>query len=408
MDAMSDLTRVERELSDAIASDGLKEQNEACADAIKLTDALPQSAGGSSKDSTFFQTEKLLSYLSDERDLSGKAVKQNKRMGPKGDDAETRKLVHSILAERSGELRATSSEECCADLVGALVGEPLFEAKPWVGSSADSTTHMDEVQQTLFNAVRKRLPCLIAEKVRSKASKDGTVLRQPSSSSPAEGEYEQLARSLQERVATAMHLDAEDASCFVEVSKLEAKLKAYSAIARHLLDQNERLRRVASAEKLHASHLEDVASSLTVVHDRLASRLECCSTLLTSTSPSAVSAKAPPGTAAHAEDSTTTDLESAFDELCEERLRAAAASTEAVGKREDEQKEIEELAYDLVVELNEACQGSVKTWCMNQASLVKPDRVRAMKRELFREFHEDPERFLRRVRSAQEGACRDS
>lgn len=399
-----DLTRVERELRDAIAADGLKELNEACDAALKLTDALPRSAGGSSKDSKFFQTEKLLSYLSDERDLSRKAVKQNKRMGPKGDDAETRKLVRSILAERSGELHATSSEECCADLVGALVGDPLFEAKPWVGPSADSTTHMDRVQQTLFNAVRKRLPRLVAEKVRSKASKDATVIRQPSSSSsPADGEYEQLARSLEERVATAMRLDAEDARCFVEVCKLEAKLQAYSAIAGHLLEQNERLRRVASAEKLHASHLEDVASSLTVVHDRLASRLECCSTLLTATSSSAVNAKAPQGTAAHAE-----DLESAFDELCEERLRAAAASTEAVGKREDAQKEIEELADDLVVELNEACQGSVKTWCMNQASLVKPDRVRAMKRELFREFHEDPERFLRRVHSAQKGACQDS
>lgn len=413
MKIISDLQRLERELRDAVASDGLKEPNQACDAAVKLTNALPRSAGGSSKDGEFFQTEKLLSYLSDERDVSGRAVKQNKPnglrlKGGKGDDAEARRIVRLILAERSAERSATSSEECCADLVGALAGDSLFEAKPWVGSSSDSATHMDKVQQTLLNTVRKRLPRLIAEKVRAKASKDVTVVC-PSSSSPPEGEYGQLARSLQKRVETTMRLDAEDASCFVDVAKLEAKFEAYAAIARHLLAQNARLRRVAAADKLHASHLENVASGLSVVHDSLASRLEQCSSLVAATTSAALDTTiVPQGTEAHSADLIAMHHESAFDELCTERLRTAIARTEAVGKLEEEQEKIEELADALSAELNEACQGSVKTWCMNQASLVKPDRVCAMTRELFREFHEDPERFLRRVHSAQKGAGRDA
>lgn len=413
MKTISDLERLERELRDAVASDGLKEPNQACDAAVKLTNALPRSAGGGCKDGEFFQTEKLLSYLSDERDVSGKAVKQNKpnglrRKGRKGDDAEARRIIRSILAERSAELNATSSEECCADLVGALVGDSLFEAKPWVGSSLDSARHMDKVQQTLLNSVRKRLPRLIAEKVRSKANKDVTVVCQ-SSSSPPEGEYDQLAQSLEKRVATTMRLDAEDANCFVDVAKIEAKFEAYAAIARQLLAQNGRLRRIAAADKLHVSHLENVASGLSAVHDSLAARLEQCSSLVAATTSAALDTTIiPEGTEAHSADLTATHLKIAFDELCTERLRTAVVRTEAVGKLEEEQEKIQELAEALSAELNEACQGSVKTWCMNQASLVKPDKVCAMTRELFREFHEDPERFLRRVHSAQKGACRDA
>lgn len=367
----------------------------------------------------FLNVGELLTSLRAEKSRCDKLCKQAKttslrRTRPKesagvdsttGVDNDINRLIPAILADGSDEFVAQGQGKLCAELVSILTGDDsaALDLKVWTAttSSAQYVSHPKQLELNKLSVVFAALPRLIEERVRALLSGDDNV--EKSCVSPT---TRQLPKELAERMLLSARLDTEDARGCSDILKLLASFDKRVATVRELLDQNDRLRDIEASEKKCQLRVDDVLNGVSRLRNILASRQEKCKSLVAKAAANAGQRGGAAAAAAQPEEAKSdpsTDYGTALEERCKKLLFSARAHVGAIGRMEDKEAAMHARAEGLAARITEGCQGSPETWCRNMRAAVHRDKKVTIVYELFKEFHSNPTRFAKRMRSAMRG-----
>ncbi|KAH7979247.1 hypothetical protein HPB49_008813 [Dermacentor silvarum] len=394
----------------AVDYEACRKANEALSDVIgnvvgKINDlvASPALLGGTQEGGP--NADPVLHYLEAERKLWDfinkdtyfavplQAQGATVNCAPLEDDQEVQRLVAAVL-DKGADFRASSREQCCAELVGLLTEDyaAVEAVKPWSACEPRyDQRRPTQVDRVLFNVTCSALPRLIEDSTREWLSEVGDDEDHDETSQAAS-----LAKDLARYARLAAVLDVEEACCASDILDLRAEFGKRAAVVRTLLAQQQRLRRVQEYCEQRGKLVGKVTRSVSDLRDHLASRVKQCKSLIAlgdAKPQQEAAAECPEGESA-------ADDGAALDKRCAELTTAAALKLRVIEEMERKRKSISELADRLEADLAATCQGSVDTWCDGVRAGTRRNVELHFISALFVEFQTDPDRFLRRMRAA--------
>ncbi|KAH8039833.1 hypothetical protein HPB51_009089 [Rhipicephalus microplus] len=152
-------------------------------------------------------------------------------------------------------------------------------------------------------------------------------------------------------------------------------------------------------------HVQDLlAERVSALRDSLASRVRLCKSVVAK----AIDARARQENATDAAVATTAacsvndSLATGVSRLCSELVAAMAAKVDQLDEMALRRQRANELVDRLEEDMNARCQGSVSKWFDDIHAYIdeKDDKNLLIKRALLIEFHQNPQRFVARMKSA--------
>ncbi|KAL3258990.1 hypothetical protein MRX96_016652 [Rhipicephalus microplus] len=319
--------------------------------------------------STESEADPLLSYLDAEKMLCPRkrinikaALRRRLRTRPENGDSasppieeysELIQRVESVVLGKAAEYKACSEEEYCAWLVSELT-DVNVDAESWTALSSDARYAKGPMllHRALLKAARVALPRLVKQQVRDGLEKNKET---------------RLPKELARCATLAMKIDVDGARNCLHVQDLLAK-------------------------------------RVSALRDSLASRVRLCKSVVAK----AIDARARQENATDAAVATTAacsvndSLATGVSRLCSELVAAMAAKVDQLDEMALRRQRANELVDRLEEDMNARCQGSVSKWFDDIHAYIdeKDDKNLLIKRALLIEFHQNPQRFVARMKSA--------
>lgn len=358
----------------------------------------------SSHDDTKSEADPLLSYLDAEKKLCTKerieiaALRRRLVTRPgNGDsaappiDSELIRRIKSIVSGTAAEYKECSEEEYCAVLVRELT-DVYVDAESWTQSSSDArhAKRPTLLHRALLKAARVALSRLVEKQVR-----DGL----------GENNETGLPKELARCATVAVKMDVDGARNCLHVQDLLAKREKLAARVRTLLARETRLRRVRENVEQSERLLANVTQGVSALRDSLASRVRLCKSVVAK----AIDARARPENATDAAVASTPvcldqdPVATSVHQLCSQQVAAMAAKVDQLDEMALRRQRANELVDRLEVDMIARCQGSTSKWLDDVLADIseKQDKNLFLKRALLIEFHENPQRFVARMKSAR-------
>ncbi|CAN7997226.1 unnamed protein product [Ixodes hexagonus] len=367
-----------------------------------------------------FEEKELRSYLALERKLVTTAVARipavHKDEQPEASATTTTQCkallrgYDALKAVRDKDLLRfsnASKDTCCAELVNQLVcpEEKRFDCDTWAVSastpvSASENLPASSARNVLIPAaIAATLGELVTANLRSKLD---DVLQSAAHRSDltedSKTELLQDAGDLGEQVAKSCVFDITEARYSREVGKATGLYNSRVELLKQLAEQNARLRRVWATQQRRIAAAEAVWSHVAEADEILRSRHEECTVIgggtqeLRSTTPDAPPVRS-------REFAADPECAASFDKLCEELRGALFDGNRRLKAIQNDQRQLGALVADSNRELLGQCQGSVPVWCADQKLATKQDPNDNIVRELFKEFHRNPDKFVKRMKA---------
>lgn len=353
--------------------------------------------------STESEADLLLSYLDAEKKLCTRKridiAALRRRLGTRpgnGDNAsppieEYSELIRRIepVLGKAAEYKACSEEQYCAVLVSELT-DVYMDVESWTASSSDARYAKRPMllHGALLKAARVALSRLVEKQVRDGLEKNETILSK------------ELARC----ATLAVKMDVDGVRNCLHVQDLLAKREKLAARVRTLLEREKRLRRVRENAEQSERLLANVTPGVSALRDSLASRVRLCKSVVAA----AIDAQARQENATDAAVTTTPlcldndPVATGVSRLCSQRVAAMAAKVDQLDEMALRRQRANELVDRLEDDMIARCQGSTCKWFDDMCAYIleKNDKNLLLKRALLIEFHENPQRFVARMKSA--------
>ncbi|XP_040354490.1 uncharacterized protein LOC121045593 [Ixodes scapularis] len=313
--------------------------------------------------------------------------------------------LKAVNSENPQQFLNASKDRCCAELVNELIckGKKRFHCKTWTVStsipagSAESLAGPGE-QEKLPAVIATTLEKLVTENLRSRLDDIFQNVK------PRDNVAEEKTKVLKEfgdlakQMAKSCSLDVMEAQYSRQVGEATALYNRRVELLRQLTDQHARLQRVKRTQERRGASIEAVSDHIAETRRVLESRLDECSDIMDATQDLQVMPLdtlpfkfkkfvAEPGCA---ED---------FDKLCKELRGNLPVENRRLEALQNDQRHLDELVADFHRELLRQCQGSIPAWCADQKAAMKGNRNEVIVRELFKEFHRNPDKFVKRMRA---------
>ncbi|KAL3258991.1 hypothetical protein MRX96_016653 [Rhipicephalus microplus] len=298
--------------------------------------------------------------------------------------------VESVILGKAAEYKACSEEEYCAWLVSEL-SDVNVDAESWTASSSDARYAKGPMllHRALLEAARVALPRLVKQQVRDGLEKNKET---------------RLPKELARCATLALKIDVDGARNCLHVQDLLAEREKLAKRVRTLLAQEKRLRRVRENAEQSERLLANVTAGVSALRDSLASRVRLCKSVVAK----AIDARARQENATDAAAATTAacsdsdPVATGVSRLCSELVVAMAAKVDQLDEMALRRQRANELVDKLEEDMIARCQGSVSKWFndISANTLRKQDKNLLLKRALLIEFHENPQRFVARMKSA--------
>ncbi|KAG0413131.1 hypothetical protein HPB47_009705 [Ixodes persulcatus] len=205
---------------------------------------------------------------------------------------------------------------------------------------------------------------------------------------------------LAKQMAKSCSLDVMEAQYSRRVGEATALYNRRVELLRQLADQHTRLQRVKRAQERRGASTEAVSDHIAEARTVLESRLDECSVIMAATQDLQVMPlDTPPFMFKKfvAEPGCAED----FDKLCKELRGNLTVENRRLEALQNDQRHVDELVADFHRELLKQCQGSIPAWCADQKAAMKGNRNEVIVRELFKEFHRNPDKFVKRMRASK-------
>ncbi|KAL3181307.1 hypothetical protein MRX96_008803 [Rhipicephalus microplus] len=333
--------------------------------------------------STKSEADPLLSYLDAEKKLCTTkrieiaALRRRLVTRPGNDDSaappidsELIRRIESIVSGAAAEYKECREEQYCAVLVRELT-DVCVDAESWTESSTDAryAKRPTLLHRALLKAARLALSRLVEKQVR-----DGL----------GENNETGLPKALARWATLAVKMDVDGARNCLHVQDLLAKREKLAARVRTLQAQKKRLRRVRGnveqSERL-------LANSVVAAAIDAQARQENATDAAVATTPVCLD-----------QDPVATSVY----RLCSQQVAAIAAKADQLDEMALRRQRANELVDRLEVDMIARCQGSTSKWLDDVRAAIpeKQNKNLLLKRALLIEFHENPQRFVARMKSA--------
>ncbi|KAH8019961.1 hypothetical protein HPB51_023626 [Rhipicephalus microplus] len=305
-------------------------------------------------------------------------------------DSELIRRIESIVSGAAAEYKECREEQYCAVLVRELT-DVCVDAESWTESSTDAryAKRPTLLHRALLKAARLALSRLVEKQVR-----DGL----------GENNETGLPKELARCATLAVKMDVDGARNCLHVQDLLAKREKLAARVRTLQAQKKRLRRVRGNVEQSERLLANVTLEVSALRDSLASRVRLCQSVVAA----AIDAQARQENATDAAVATTPvcldqdPVATSVYRLCSQQVAAIAAKADQLDEMALRRQRANELVDRLEVDMIARCQGSTSKWLDDVRAAIpeKQNKNLLLKRALLIEFHENPQRFVARMKSA--------